>query len=473
MTEFVPRVSRSTGSLLGCGRHGRDDGRTTRSIVQGTREGTCEDGAEGDRSSPIRVGFVSLHDPRDRGSLSGMPHAMFSALAKRHLELVDLGRLDRSSRRIGPAHPIDRAVGRAHGVWERLVGGAAARWRRRPDAMTRRLFARCRRRAAILEAAIDRHRPDVLFGNCMSSPFAFLDREPDRDLPIVYSSDATAEIIASTYPRYTALGPAYAAATDEIERLALRRVRFAALASPATLESAVTTYGLPRERGRVAGFGANLGPRDVDGPSPPIEGPTREALRLTITAADPVRKRLDLAIECVGILRSRGWNASLDVIGPRPDGIGDEAGVRWAGRLDHARPEHVARHARILAASHLCLLPSSGEAYGIAPIESAAFGRPAVVADVGGLPFVVRDGETGRVVPRNADAETLAGAVEEIAAAPSTYRRMASAARARAEGELHWDVWAGAIFDLIRQAVEERRASGSGGLSDRGAAGRS
>lgn len=406
----------------------------------------------------------------DPAALSGMPHAMFRSLRRQGLDLIDLGRLDFAPCRFGTVGRVWHGSIRRLASWrDRLAGDEAARWRNHPETMARRFLARCRRRAGVLHAAIDRHRPDVLFGNCMSSPFAFL--EPP--IPIVYSGDATAEIISATYPRYAAMGREYAATTALVERRALARVRFAALASPATLESAVTTYGLPRERGRVAGFGANLGPRDVDGPAPPIETPTRDALRLTITAADPVRKRLELALDCVRVLRSRGWNASLDVIGPRPDGNGDEAGVRWAGRLDHARPEHVARHARILAESHLCLLPSSGEAYGIAPIESALFGKPAVVTDVGGLPFVVRDGDTGRVIPSDADSETLADAVESIVANASVYRRMGDAARNRAERELNWDVWASTVADLIRTAAGEHAATRRGGLSGRGVAGSS
>lgn len=402
-----------------------------------------------------RVGFVSLHDPADRAALSGMPHAMFEALRRHGLDLVDLGRLEGADlpKSRGLRRMVDAVVDRCDRARRRLGCGDEARWRRDPAAMARRFEARCRRLGANLATAIDRHRPDVLFGNCISSPLAFLDRE----VPIVYTGDATAEIISTTYPKYAALGPAYAAVTDEIERRALRRVRFAAFASPATCRSAVERYGMPSERASVAGYGSNVDPRAVD--SATTAPPTRESLILTITAADPVRKRVGLAIECVRRLRERGWAASIDVIGPRDRRGPSEDWVRWAGPLDHAVPEELLRHARVLAASHLCLLPSIGEAYGIAPIESAALGRPAVVTDVGGLPFVVLDGETGRVVRRDADSAELADAVESIVGDPAIYVRMSDAARARAEAELHWDVWAATITPLIRAAHRENVAA--------------
>lgn len=404
------------------------------------------------RSGNPRVGFVSLHDPANPAALSGMPHSIFEALRRQDLDLVDLGRLDRA----GPPTPagvrsmleaIARTCDRIRG---RLGHGEEARWRRDPTTMARRFEARCRRLAANLARAIDLHRPDILFGNCISSPIAFLDRE----IPIVYTGDATAEIVSTTYPRYVARGPEYAAVTDEIERRALRRVRFAVFASPATRRSAVETYGMPPERTAVVGYGANVDPRvGVEATTTP---PTRDSLILTITAADPVRKRVNLAIECVGVLRSRGWNASIDVVGPVPKAPVRHDWIRRRGPLDHAVPDEVVAHARIIATSHLCLLPSSGEAYGIAPIESAAFGRPAVVTDVGGLPFVVLDGETGRVVRLDADAAELADAVESIVADPAVYTRMSHAARARAEAELNWDAWAEAVAIPIRKAHLEQ-----------------
>ncbi len=62
-----------------------------------------------------------------------------------------------------------------------------------------------------------------------------------------------------------------------------------------------------------------------------------------------------------------------------------------------------------------------------AVIEAQALGVPAIVTDVGGLPEIVRDGETGLVVPpRNARA--LADAILALAADPARRRAMGTAA---------------------------------------------
>lgn len=412
----------------------------------------------------LRVGFVSLHDPADPRSLSGMPHAMHRALSAEGLDLVDLGRLDHDHE--ARRDLLGRASRRARRLIDRLrtkMGlDEASRWQRRPDAMEIRFESRCRTMSKRLEQAIERHRPAVLFGNCVSSPLAFLSTR----LPIVYTGDATAEVIAGTYPRFSRLGARYAACTDRIERLALSKVRFAAFASPPTRESAVARYGVPEDRALVVPFGANLVPAE-ERPSPiPADPPSRADLRLTITAVDPERKQVELAIEATRVLRDRGWNASLTVIGPRPRGSVADASARFMGLLDPARQSQVAAHRRAVAESHLCLQPSLGEAYGIAPIESAAFGKPAVVADVGGLPFVVRDGETGVVVPATVGAQGLADGIESIARDPDRYRRMAAAAHARHRRELNWSSWGRQVASLIRLAAAERDRSPGPTTSD-------
>jgi len=57
---------------------------------------------------------------------------------------------------------------------------------------------------------------------------------------------------------------------------------------------------------------------------------------------------------------------------------------------------------------------STSESFGVAILEASACGIPVVVSAVGGLPEVVKDGETGYIVPRNnpiAAAEKLASLV--------------------------------------------------------------
>ena len=67
--------------------------------------------------------------------------------------------------------------------------------------------------------------------------------------------------------------------------------------------------------------------------------------------------------------------------------LGVQDSVSFLGKLDQIAP--------LLAAADLFLLPSQSESFGLSALEALASGVPVVGSDAGGLPEVVRDGETG------------------------------------------------------------------------------
>jgi len=76
------------------------------------------------------------------------------------------------------------------------------------------------------------------------------------------------------------------------------------------------------------------------------------------------------------------------------------------------------------------VLPSLWEGVPIALIEAMDAGLPVVATRVGGVPEVVVDGETGRLVPP-ADEERLAAAILEMVDSPSVRRAWGEAGRIR------------------------------------------
>jgi glycosyltransferase involved in cell wall biosynthesis len=67
----------------------------------------------------------------------------------------------------------------------------------------------------------------------------------------------------------------------------------------------------------------------------------------------------------------------------------------------------------LLAASDLFVLPSHSEGLPMALIEALAIGIPTVCTAVGGIPAVIEDGETGRLVPPN-DSVIMAKVIAEL-----------------------------------------------------------
>lgn len=87
----------------------------------------------------------------------------------------------------------------------------------------------------------------------------------------------------------------------------------------------------------------------------------------------------------------------------------------------------------LLLASDVVTLPSFAEALPTALIEASAAGRPIVASRVGGTPEVVRDNETGVLVPPG-DPSELAAAIVDLLINPAKANRLATAAQQRARG---------------------------------------
>ncbi len=93
---------------------------------------------------------------------------------------------------------------------------------------------------------------------------------------------------------------------------------------------------------------------------------------------------------------------------------------------------------RAYRAADLLVLPSIWqESYGLPVAEAMACGLPVLASASGGVPELVDDGKTGRLVPR-LDTEALTRALREMAAEPSVLQQMGRAARTRAERLLTW-----------------------------------
>jgi glycosyltransferase involved in cell wall biosynthesis len=87
---------------------------------------------------------------------------------------------------------------------------------------------------------------------------------------------------------------------------------------------------------------------------------------------------------------------------------------------------------QLIPAFDIVAVPSHIEPLGNATLEAMAAGVPVVGTDVGGIPEMVVDGETGRLVPPR-DPAALATAIGALLNAPDLRRALGRAARARAE----------------------------------------
>ena len=125
-------------------------------------------------------------------------------------------------------------------------------------------------------------------------------------------------------------------------------------------------------------------------------------------------------------------NSVLIMIGDGPDRheaeqearlLGVEKDVRFLGKIDSVAP--------LLAIADLFLLPTNMESFGLSALEALASGAPVIGANVGGLPEVVRDGETG-ILCGVGDVDGMASAAVALLRDNRAWERLSAAAVADA-----------------------------------------
>ena len=129
--------------------------------------------------------------------------------------------------------------------------------------------------------------------------------------------------------------------------------------------------------------------------------------------------------------------------------MGIDAHVDFVGWVDPAKiPE-------LINAATVVVVPSRWEeAFGLVALEAAQMARPVVGTRVGGLPEVVRDGETGLVVPKE-DPVALADAMIRLLADPRRATAMGQNARRRALEHFGWEHFLDAYDALYRRLLDE------------------
>lgn len=233
----------------------------------------------------------------------------------------------------------------------------------------------------------------------------------------------------------------------------------------ASMAEALVELGLPSSRIHVTRNAA-------DPPAPPRQPrgvlraelglPPDRAVALFLGRLSAV-KGPDLLVDAARLLGGEERRPLVVFVGGGPQeaalrhaAAGLEGDVLFAGTVAHGEV------GRWLSAADFLVLPSRSEGLPHSVLEAFAYGLPAVAARVGGVPEVVREGETGWLVPP-ASVEALAAALLGAARDPEARARLGGNARSLLEREgLSWERLAAelsALYEGLAGAPERASAA--------------
>ena len=237
--------------------------------------------------------------------------------------------------------------------------------------------------------------------------------------------------------------------------LATETTRFAPRGRPVT----VVPYGVDLQRFAPRAARSPKRARRSDSAGDPVVLGTasrlspEKGLRYLIEAFAELRRRFGERI----VLRIAGdttpapggrERARLEALAQR---LGVAEAVEFRGWVEHEQVP------AFLAGLDVFVLPSTYEGFGVAAVEAAATALPVVASDIHGIPDVVRDGETGLLVPAK-DAAALASAIGRLVEDGELRRRLGAAGRAYVAQRYDWNANAAQM-----ELIYGRLLSGKGG----------
>ena len=170
-------------------------------------------------------------------------------------------------------------------------------------------------------------------------------------------------------------------------------------------------------------------------------------------------KGIEILIQAVAGMEEEDDVTLLVIGGARrdPERRRLERVVSRLGISDRVRFMPAVKQARLpqyYSAADVCVFPSYYESFGLAALEAMACGTPVVASRVGGLPSIVREGETGYLIPSRCPAAFIQR-LEILLANDHLRTVMGRAARERAL-QLGWGVAVDRLMSVFCALAEEQ-----------------
>lgn len=376
------------------------------------------------------VGFLSSSDYQDRRKWSGIRYFMFRALEKEFSNVIPIGPVKT---------PLAlKALLYALNVTHLVLFGK--KYNRHHNNILSKYFAYC------FNKELSRKKVDVIIAPACSVEIAHL----NTSIPICYLSDTSFKQVNNYYDEFSQFSDSSTHESIMIEQKAIDNSTSQVYPSEWASNFVIENYNADKKNVFNVKFGANL---DIEPErSDVISREYTSPYKLIFISVDWERKGGNLVLDTLKLLLQRGFDVSLTVCGCVPPVKHPNMNV--IPFLNKNKPDDREKFYDLLLDSHILLLPSLAECFGIVICEANAFGLPAITSNTGGIPSAVTNGINGYTIPEFSP-ELYADKIQSLIENPEKLKSLGISSRNMYENELNWGVWANKMRDILKYTAEK------------------
>jgi glycosyltransferase involved in cell wall biosynthesis len=302
-----------------------------------------------------------------------------------------------------------------------------------------------------LQKDLKKRPVDLLFVSASSQLLAYL----ETDIPVIYMTDATFQQLQGYYPYFSNLAGYNITQGIDLDKRAFTKAAHCMLASEWNKNSAITDYGIDAGKISVVPCGANM---DMIPASTELNLNASGQCRLLFLGVEWERKGGDIALETFRLLKQKGINPYLNIIGcVSPHDLSGETAISVIPFLDKNNLNDFQKLQQIFFATDFLLLPTRAECAGVVFSEASAFGIPSITTNTGGVSTYIKDGINGYAFPLQTGAEGFSEKISRLLEDQQALQNLKHSSRKYYEETLNWDQWGLRFQQIAERLVKEKR----------------
>jgi glycosyltransferase involved in cell wall biosynthesis len=360
-----------------------------------------------------KIGLLTALDPLDKTSWSGIYYKIYETLKNEGFNVEILG-----------PYPKNKNAERIIYIIEVILKLFTKKRYYHHGTIVNSIF-----RGLYFSKKIKSSNCDIVLGITSATEFAFL----KTTKPLIYFTDSSFGQISKYYSIFSDISSISMLEANFLEKRTCKKVKYVIYPSNWAKDYCVNNYKIDAEKIKVFKMGSNI---DFPDTLKTFKTLNETSVRFLFLGVDWERKGGGIVIDALKMIKKKGVNVHLTVCGCSPKL--NEDFVKIIPFLNKNNKEDYIKLQNLLIESHFLFLPTQAECYGIVFAEAAAYGLPCIAMNTGGVSSVVKDGESGYVLPENSVIDDYVEKLEYLINNPSKYEEMSLKSRRFFDDELDW-----------------------------------